>query len=335
METVNNIIRCSLDEVGGLLAGHGKIFILCDRNVRYVADRICIPEGGLMEIEATEQGKTFQTVMEIDRWLMENGADRNAFVLGIGGGVTTDITGFAASIYKRGVKFGFIPTTLLSQVDAAIGGKNGVNLDSFKNMMGVFRLPEVVFICPEPLKTLPESQILSGASELFKTFIINNEGSNYERAVTLFKSSGTYSAALGELVAKAAFVKAGIVELDPEEHGERRLLNLGHTFAHAIEKESDERICHGDAVSMGIILSARLSEKLGTAQPGFAQTLEDDFKACGLKTACPFEIGRLTEAMKKDKKAEGSSVHFVLPIKIGQVETRDLDPEYVTKLLED
>ncbi len=211
-------------------------------------------------IEATEERKTLATVLEIEEWLLEKGADREAFVLGAGGGITTDLVGFAASVYKRGVRFGFIPTTLLSQVDAAIGGKNGVNLDSYKNIIGVIRQPEMTFICPEPLETLPYPQILSGAAELLKTFIINNKGNEYERAVNMLMnihdraSEGAaeaavleYSETFRELIAAAAKVKAGIAGRDPNERGERRLLNLGHTFAHAIEKNSrrDRPARHG------------------------------------------------------------------------------------------
>ena len=325
-----NIVHCPLAEVK--VDGNSPVFIVCDRNVRYVADRIGVKAKGIFETDATEQAKNLDTVIAIDRWLMGQGADRDAFVLGIGGGITTDLTGFAASIYKRGVRFGFIPTTLLSQVDAAIGGKNGVNLDSFKNMIGVIRQPEVTFICPEPLDTLPEPQLLAGAAELLKTFIIRNENGHYEETVTLL--SGKKYSELGKLIAAAAEVKAGIVGRDPYEHGERRLLNLGHTFAHAIEKMSDERICHGEAVGMGMVLAARLSERLGLAGEGFAGRIEADLRSCGLRTVCPFKAGDLVGAMKKDKKAEGGIVHFVLPLDIGHVETRDLQPEEVAILLE-
>lgn len=331
METKINIVHCPLAEVGSHIPEFSGLFIICDRNVSWIPEKIGALAEGVYTIEATEQNKTIGTVAEICRWLMEQGADRKAFLLGIGGGVTTDITGFAASVYKRGVKFGFIPTTLLSQVDAAIGGKNGVNLDSFKNMVGVIRQPEATFICPEPLETLPDTQMVSGAAELLKTFIINNDNDNYFKAVDALKSK---SRDLGPLVAEAAKVKAGIASRDPEEHGERRLLNLGHTFAHAIEKLSEESIGHGQAVAMGIIMAARLSEKVGTAEFGLSARLESDFKACGLPTECPFGISEMAGAMKKDKKAEGSIVHFVLPVSIGHVETRDLTVEEVVKLLE-
>ena len=338
MAATINIIHCPIAEVGSRLS-ECAVFVVCDRNVRWVVEKTGVKPMAVLEIEASEQAKSLETVFEIDRWLMEQGADRNAFVLGIGGGVTTDMVGFAASVYKRGVRFGFIPTTLLSQVDAAIGGKNGVNLDSYKNMIGVFRQPEMTFICPEPLETLPYSQITSGAAELLKTFIIDNEGGNYEKAVALLsgingRPFNDYSDALGKFVAAAAMVKAGIAGRDPEEHGERRLLNLGHTFAHAIEKKSEEGVSHGNAVAMGIILAARLAERTGLAKSGFAGQLEKDFIACGLPVECPFAIKDLADAMSKDKKAEGSVIHFVLPLGIGLVETKDYTTEEVVKLLE-
>lgn len=327
-----NIIECPLAEARSHLEDFEEIFIVCDRNVGGICQKLGVPARGVLEIEATEEKKVFDTVLGICRWLFGQGADRKAFVLGIGGGITTDITGFAASIYKRGVRFGFLPTTLLSQVDAAIGGKNGVNLDSYKNMLGVIRQPEMTFICPEVLETLSDKEITSGAAELLKTFIIRNVDGNYEKSVQAL--SGTAKeASLGKLIASAARIKADIAGKDPNEHGERRLLNLGHTFAHAIEKNSNESIAHGHAVAMGMILAARLSESLGLAENGLSSRLEKDFKSCGLPTECPFGIDELADAMKKDKKADGSIIHFVLPLAIGKVEIRDLSVEAAVEAL--
>ena len=344
------VIQCPLAQAAGkivALAGEAgcrdNIFIVYDRNVAGIVERLGLEAKGTLAIDGTEASKSFETVALICRWLMDLGADRNAFVLGIGGGITTDMTGFAASVYKRGVKFAFLPTTLLAQVDAAIGGKNGVNLDSFKNMMGVIRQSVATLICPEVLETLPYSQITSGAAELLKTFIIDDSGNNYDKAVSLLSQVNGAEDKTGvlkknarqfqSLIAAAASVKAGIAGRDPEEHGERRFLNLGHTFAHAIEKNSRERIGHGAAVSMGMILAARLSEELGVAARGLAGGLEADFLSCGMPTRCPYVIESLAEAMKKDKKAEGNIVHFVLPVRIGQVITRDLTVEEVTEAL--
>ena len=346
MAEVINIVHCGISEVGKYLKEGNftvsRVFVVCDRNVRELAERIGFEADGIFELDATESNKDFSTVVEINRWLMEQGADRNALVLGIGGGITTDMTGFAASVYKRGVRFAFIPTTLLSQVDAAIGGKNGVNLDSYKNMIGVIRQPEAVFICPEPLETLPYRQIVSGASELLKTFIIDNSKGLYEEAVKTLSAirqaggdiSG-YSQSLNTLIAEAAMIKAGIAGRDTFEKGERRLLNLGHTFAHAIEKLSGEKIPHGEAVSIGIVLAARLAGKLGLAETCLSDRLESDFKACGMPVICPFEVGELTGAMRKDKKAEGNIIHFILPSGIGDVSVKDMTPGEATRLLQE
>lgn len=330
-----NIIQASLTEAKAALeriASPEKTFIVFDENVAELVAALGLPAAGTLGISATEEDKSLGTVMEIDRWLMDMGANRDAFVLGVGGGITTDMVGFAASIYKRGVRFAFIPTTLLSQVDAAIGGKNGVNLDNYKNMIGVIRQPEVTLICPEALQSLPERQIVNGAAELLKTFIISNENDNYRKATEALSGDIDYSS-LSCLVAEAAKVKAFIAGKDPYEKGQRRLLNLGHTFAHAIEKESGETIPHGEAVAIGIILAARLAERLELAENGLEDRLRKDFLACGLPVDCPYGVDVLADSMGKDKKAEGGIVHFVLPLAVGKVETRDLSvAEVVEKL---
>ena len=346
MERIN-IIDCPLGEVGKHLGGYGNIFIIHDRNVGGIVERLGVPAPGRGPRAATEERQTRAPGRESAEGLREKGADREAFVLGAGGGITTDLVGFAASVYKRGVRFGFIPTTLLSQVDAAIGGKNGVNLDSYKNIIGVIRQPEMTFVCPEPLETLPYPQILSGAAELLKTFIINNKGNEYERAVNMLinihaqASEGSaeasireYSQTFRELIAAAENGTAVIAYSDPNERGERRLLNLGHTFAHAIEKNSSEAIPHGQAVSMGIILAARLAESLGLTD-GLSERREADVTACDLPVECPYSIETLADAMKKDKKADGAFVHFVLPLGIGHVETRELRVEEAVSALKD
>ncbi len=346
-----NIIRASLKEVAKELSRYGEVFIVYDRNVAHIVGKLQLNPRAMMALDATETDKTFRTAAGICGWLMDEGADRDAFVLGVGGGITTDITGFAASIYKRGVKFGFLPTTLLSQVDAAIGGKNGVNLDSYKNMMGVIRQPEMTFICHEVLESLPFGQIVSGAAELFKTFIIDDSQNLYEEAVETFASIRDSYRMTGEVklpagiqneISAAAEIKAGIAGRDPMEHGERRLLNLGHTFAHAIEKKSQaeaemtggRRIGHGEAVGIGIVMAAKVSEAMGLAEKGLADRIKADFERAGMETSCPFAPKDLVEAMKKDKKAEGEIIHFVLPSEIGKVMICDLDAATAAKALE-
>ena len=273
-----------------------------------------------------------ETVLLITRSLLEAGASRKALVLAVGGGITTDLAGFAASIYKRGVRYANVPTTLLAQVDAAIGGKTGVNFDAYKNMLGVIVQPVFTYVCAEVLRTLPRRDFLSGAAELLKTFIIENEDDHYARAIEWLSSDGADGQ---ELILAAAAVKAGIVSRDPYEAGERRKLNLGHTFAHAIEHEArvrEEDITHGEAVAMGMILAARLSDRLGVSA-GLEARLTADFAAVGLPTACPYPLAALAGAMDKDKKAEGALVHFVLPERIGSVIIRDLPVDVALKLL--
>lgn len=278
---------------------------------------------GSIAIEATEEGKSMETVLLIARSLLEAGASRKALVLAVGGGITTDLAGFAASIYKRGVRYANVPTTLLAQVDAAIGGKTGVNFDSYKNMLGVIVQPVFTFICAEVLRTLPRRDFLSGAAEMLKTFVIENEDDHYGKAVRCLSDSGD---GIQDLVFAAAAVKAGVVSRDPFEAGERRKLNLGHTFAHAIEHEARQNgddITHGEAVAMGMILAARLSDATGIST-GMEARLTQDFTAVGLPVQCPYPPETLAAAMDKDKKAEGGLVHFVLPERVGSVIIRDL-----------
>ena len=364
------LVADGLEALEDILKSYEQVFAVMDETVAMncpYAARIaeCLNQMGApgMLIKATETTKKIGTVMDICEWLLEQDADRNALVVAIGGGITTDMTGFAASIYKRGVRFACVPTTLLAQVDAAIGGKTGVNFDNYKNMLGLIRQPKFTFICPQVLESLPTRDFLSGAAEMLKTFIIEDDG-YYEKAVNWL--SGYYAAGeaassylvenadeLATLIAAAVSVKAGVVTRDQFEGGERRKLNLGHTFAHAIETlaqrkrmETDDApdITHGEAVAMGMVLAAELSDAYRKRQGeapeqedgfgwGLEQRLEADFLSCGLPIGCPFKLSHMTEAMRKDKKAEEGKVHFVLPKAVGEVEIVDMTVEEVLGLM--
>lgn len=344
--------------VAEYLREYPAVYIITDKNTENFAAAVAesLPENfrGTFTLEADELGKTMDNILKICAWLLENHADRNAMLLGIGGGITTDMTGFTASIYKRGIRFAYLPTTFLAQVDAAIGGKTGVNFENYKNILGVIRQPEFTYVCPEVLGTLTYRDFLSGAAELVKTFIIDDSGDNYEKAVTILSeihdatdhtsAIASHHAELEDLIAAAAKVKAGVVERDEFEMGERRKLNLGHTFAHAIEWEAHNReqsmgevnagvhgISHGEAVAMGMIMAAEASEYYyadDKSQPvavqGIAKKLTEDFRRCGLPVECPYPITTLAEAMKKDKKSENGIVHFILIRAIGDVRIEDL-----------
>jgi 3-dehydroquinate synthetase len=310
-------------------------------------------------INASEEEKTMDTVMEICGWLLDNGADRDALVLAVGGGITTDLVGFAASIYKRGVRFAYVPTTLLAQVDASVGGKTGVNFERYKNMLGVIRQPEFTFVCPQVLESLPNREFTAGVAEMLKTFMIEDEG-NYQKAVDVLSEMqqgysilppesaadywtdcvAAYSDELMYLISEAVRVKAGVVSRDQYERGERRKLNLGHTFAHAIEtlaQREDRDISHGEAVGMGLVLAARLSDRVFRGDMDTPTALEGsvaiDLCDCGLYPECPYTIEQMSELMHKDKKAEAGKIHFVLMNEIGDVTTYALAVEEVVKLL--
>lgn len=372
-----------ITDVTGYLKGYPAVFVVADRQVKSSAEQVvkaheeqklegALPHpSNLLLLDVSEENKSMSTVLEICKWLMDNGADRNALLLAIGGGITTDMAGFAASIYKRGIRFAYVPTTFLSQVDAAIGGKTGVNFENYKNILGVIRQPEFTYVCPEVLGTLPYRDFLSGAAELLKTFIIDNTGDNYEKAVEVLseihgsidrkQAIASHLAEIEDLAAAAAKIKAGIVERDEFECGERRKLNLGHTFAHAIESVSmsghngaKSGVTHGEAVAMGMIMAAKASERyynLASESPSrreniagqndtvtseggesLSSRLARDFSRCGLPTECPFPPESLSGAMKKDKKAENGIVHFVLIRAIGDVRIEDLPVESAVNL---
>ena len=335
-KVAGRVVGCGrIADIAPFVAQEQEVFVVYDENASWIASEVIAAVPGVrgsIAIDATEEEKSMETVLLITRSLLEAGASRKALVLAIGGGITTDLAGFAASIYKRGVRYANVPTTLLAQVDAAIGGKTGVNFDDYKNMLGVIVQPIYTFVCADALRTLPRRDFLSGAAELLKTFIIENEDDHYAKAVKWLSADDADGQ---ELILAAAAVKAGVVSRDPFESGERRNLNLGHTFAHAIEHEARQRgddITHGEAVAMGMILAARLSDRLGVSA-GLEARLTADFSAVGLPTQSPYPLETLADAMDKDKKAEGGLVHFILPARIGSVLQRDLTVAEALKAL--
>lgn len=354
------LIHESVERLEACLEPYKHVFVVMDSNVAmncpaaYEVSQMMNRRGvpGML-VDISEEAKCMDTVMDICGWLLENGADRDALVLAIGGGITTDMVGFAASLYKRGVRCAYVPTTLLAQVDAAIGGKTGVNFDGYKNMLGTICQPEFTYICPQVLESLPMEDFQAGAAEMLKTFIIEDNGS-YKVAVRLLKDladdfvaicqGSTLSdgearwpevllprlAELTPLIAAAAKVKSGIVSRDQFETGERRKLNLGHTFGHAIESLSHKRhndIDHGHAVALGMVYAAQLAEKLEMTEPGFAAAIERDLENCLLLIINPYSIKDMAEAMTKDKKAEDGKVHFILPRAVGDVVVHDMTVE--------
>lgn len=322
-----------------------RIFVVCDRAVAHLVPRLGL-DAAVVELEASEEKKSLRTVEEICRALLEGGADRKSFVLALGGGIISDMAGFAASIYMRGIRFAYVPTTLLAMTDAAIGGKTGVNFLSYKNILGSFTEPCFTWMAAASLEGLPRREVLSGAAEMLKSFIIDNVDGAYSTALEFFRTASlpekcdaATAARLLPLARAAAGVKAGIVSRDFRESGERKLLNLGHSFAHAIEHlaqtgaDGTVGISHGEAVSMGIVLAARLSCALGYAPKGFDSSLEADFAAAGLRVKCPYAPRQLVQAMSRDKKAEAGTLSFVLMRGISDVFVEKLEPAKAMALL--
>lgn len=361
-------VREDFSGLGALIKDERRVFLVYDRNVAWAAEEVLAVAPDItatMAMEASESAKTMETVLGICRFLLENDADRNSLVLSLGGGVTTDMSGFAATIFKRGIRYANLPTTLLSQVDAGIGGKTGVNLDGYKNILGRIQQPEFVYIASKTLETLPEAEYRSGMAEMLKTFIIA-DAPHYRRTMGLVcggrlledwngnavndscqPEGGVLDAATrlkrvdNELITAAAGIKCDIVGRDEFETGERRVLNLGHTVGHAIEwwqsreeNLSGKKYSHGEAVAVGMIAAARLSEILGVCEKGIAAQLVADFKRVGLPTDCPVPVEAMENAIRRDKKAEGDAVHFVLIREIGRTEVRLLTVEYIIRLLE-
>ena len=308
----------------------------------------------MMAIQATENNKTLSTVESICSWLLGLGADKSATLIGIGGGVTTDMVGLAAALFKRGIDVEYVPTTLLGQVDAAIGGKTGVNLDGVKNALGIVRLPKKVHILEESLETLSPEEFRSGAAELLKTFILFDAGL-YAKAVRIFSlvqgagyTKEAVKSALPEIIElsrAASACKEKAVKKDLFDRDKRHLLNLGHTYGHAIEwwqnvdgghvavsyeakqgayAESEKpsltlaNFTHGEAVAIGMVIAARLSEIEGVAQPGLAARIAADLEACGLPTGLPVDAQELLPALANDKKKDGDKIDFVFLKEIGK-----------------
>ncbi|MEN6619570.1 MAG: 3-dehydroquinate synthase family protein [Rikenellaceae bacterium] len=283
-------------------------------------------------VKTSEENKSFKTIEELTLKLLDMGAERSTFLLAVGGGILSDLTGFLASIYMRGVKFGYVPTTLLSQVDAAIGGKTAVNVLGYKNILGVINQPQFTIFCPEFLESLPEKELKAGVAELLKTFILADRES-YFSVIGQITEKGYDIEALWPFIQRASKIKADIVESDPYENGARSVLNLGHTFAHALEKVAE--ISHGEAVSIGIVLAAKLSVNLGILKNKEKNTIESDFKRIGLSTTSPVPHASLVEAIIRDKKRNRDSIRFIIIEKIGKASTYPLEINKLEDYLND
>ena len=300
----------------------GRPIIITDDNVLKLHQHR-FPEGETIVLEPGERSKTLTTISELYRRFLELGAGRSSFVMGIGGGVVCDITGFAASTFLRGLPFGFVPTTLLAQVDAAIGGKNGVNLNGYKNQVGTFSQPRLVWCDFQFLKTLPQRELRSGLAEIVKAAAIGDP-----ELFTFLEKNGPRLATLDREVLERAVrdavrVKADIVSRDETETGARRVLNFGHTLGHALERAAG--LPHGEAVSVGMVLAGRLSTKRGLLGREDFSRLGSLLRRLGLPTYAAASPDRLMDAVYKDKKRTGTALHFVWLKGIGRAVVEEIE----------
>ncbi|RJP84196.1 MAG: 3-dehydroquinate synthase [Desulfobacteraceae bacterium] len=273
------------------------------------------PSVPVIKIGFGEGIKTLDTVAGIYRELIRLEADRSAFLLGIGGGIVCDVTGFVASTYLRGVRFGYAPTTLLAQVDASVGGKTGVNVDGYKNMAGVFSQPEFVVCDPMVLKTLPERELCSGFAEIVKHAAISDAAYFTYLEKNVANALALDPEVLERIIYDSVAIKAGVVNRDETEKGERRKLNFGHTFGHAVEKTTG--LPHGEAVSIGMVVAAKLSAARGMLMPDDVDRIIQLLSCFHLPTRMDSDREKILDALARDKKREGDGIHFVLLTAIG------------------
>lgn len=307
-----------------------QVVVLTDENVRLAfpdyfkgIPTIVLPPG--------EDSKSMITVEMVVAELISLGINRDALLIGWGGGVITDIAGFVAGIYKRGVACAFVPTTVLAMVDAAVGGKNGVNAGDFKNMLGLVRQPEFIFYDVGLLAALPNVEWINGFAEIIKHACIANQEIYY------FLDSHTLSEIKNNrelllwIIRENALLKAGFVQQDEFESGSRKQLNFGHTLGHALEKR--QHLKHGFAVAIGMAFACRLSEyELGFKGSSFVLALLEKYH---LPVHAPMDIPETMDLLQADKKRSGDSVHYVLLEEIGKADIRSLAISTLKKYLEE
>jgi 3-dehydroquinate synthase len=310
-----------------------KTAIITDTNLARIYGHK-FPEGvPVLEIGTGEDVKTLQTVSELLDKLVELEFDRSSFILAIGGGIVCDIAGFVASIYMRGIEFGFVSTTLLSQVDASVGGKNGVNFQGFKNMVGVFGLPNFVICDMGMLSTLPQDDLQCGYAEIIKHGLIASPElfsfieNNLEKAINLDSKT------IERFVYDSVLIKSEIVNKDARENGDRRKLNFGHTFGHAVEKVC--KLPHGKAVAIGMVVACKLSIQRGLLSPAIAERLKELLLKMGLPVTINIDPEKAIAAMVHDKKRSGDVINFVLLRSIGDAVVQQISIDELKAIIYD
>lgn len=335
------------EQVLGLLAEYlrpyqaSKIFVLVDENTlehcmpTLLLEVSALHQAEIIEIDSGEENKTLEICYQLWKTLAAYHADRNALLINLGGGVITDMGGFVASTYKRGIDFINIPTTLLAQADASVGGKTGVDLDGIKNSVGVFKEPKGIFIYTNFLQTLNKKEVLSGFAEVLKHSLIK-DANHWKKLSSISLSEVHHWEAF---IIDAIRIKNEIVLNDPFEQGERKLLNFGHTIGHAIESYSllhDETpLKHGEAIAIGMLCESYISKRknglTASALKEITTLITSIYDAYIIDDSTYHE---LIELMKNDKKNEGAEINFTLLSKIGKADyNKSVDVDLVLESL--
>jgi 3-dehydroquinate synthase len=320
-----------LAHLGELSRGHlpeRRLALITDQTVNqlYQAGRLGSPpwQGESLQLPAGEIFKTRESWTQLSDTLMERDFGRDTGLLGLGGGVVGDVTGFVAATYMRGVPYLLAPTTLLAMVDASVGGKTGVNTPQGKNLIGAFHPPSAVLADPLALKPLPEKEYREGLAEAVKHGLIADAAYFHwiesERASILDREPE----AVVPLVRRSVEIKAEVVSADERESGRRAILNAGHTVAHALESAFDYRLSHGDAVALGLQVECEVSERLRIAAPGLRKQLQAILEDLGLplRLPGPVDLGAVLDRMSNDKKNRAGQIHCALIEGIGMVAGR-------------
>jgi 3-dehydroquinate synthase len=306
------VVLVSDENVAKLHAGRAAASL---QTAGYLVRTAVLPPG--------ETHKTYAAVARLWEAFLAAGIERGSTVVALGGGVVSDLAGFAAAVFLRGVRWAVVPTSLLAMADASLGGKPGADLPQGKNLIGAFHPPSLVLADPALLASLPEAELRSGLAEVVKHGILSDPAlfaacaEGWQR----LHSGGFNLAAWDEIVRRAMAVKIRFIEADPYERGQRAALNLGHTVGHALEQVTHYQTRHGEAVSIGMVAESRLAEQIGLAERGLAGEIAAVLRGLGLPVEVPAGVSResLLEAMRVDKKRASGKVRFALPVRIGEV----------------
>jgi 3-dehydroquinate synthase len=305
-----------------------KAILITDENI-FNSHKKKFNGWSVIVLSPGEEYKVQSTVDEVIEQLITLEADRKTYLVGIGGGVVTDLTGYIAAVYMRGIPFGFIPTSILAMVDASIGGKNGIDVGVYKNVVGTIRQPEFLLYDYNLLKSLPQSEWINGFAEIIKHACIKDERLFKLLETRTLKEFKKDMKALATLIQKNVQIKASVVQKDEFEAGDRRLLNFGHTLGHAIENMY--KLPHGHAIAIGMTAACNISNQLNGFKEGErVRRLIDQY---GLPTSADFDKQKAIEILKMDKKKVSSAMNYVLLEKIGKGTVKQIPLQQLEQLV--